>query len=210
MNKIYVVEIRENTGIAKLARAVLKFEYSHITICLDEHLTDFITFSRRKYYLPLDSGFMRETRNCFGDMDSAQFKAKVFEIEVSENELYSIKKLISEIEQDKDYIFNVFAMITMPIFHGFELYKTYNCISFVGRILKEVKSIKMTKPFYKYTIQDIDELLTKHVHFEGMIDKDNKRIRGYMEKYGILTNLKVGRRTLGKLFVRLFKKHKTV
>ena len=210
MSQIYVVAIHENTGIAKLARTVLKFEYSHIAICLDERLSEFITFSRRKYYLPLDSGFMRETRNCFGDMEAEQFKAKAFRIEVTENELAIIKKLIFEIEQDKDYLFNVFAMMTMPIFHGFELYKAYTCISFVARILQEVKSIKLDKPFCKYSIQDIDKLLDKHKYFEGMIDKDDNHIKGYMDKLGFSTNLRVGARTLGKLFVRLFKRHRTV
>ena len=206
MNHIYVVAIRENTGIAKLARAVLKFEYSHIAICLDESLSEFLTFSRRKYYSPLDSGYMVETRNCFGDMDAPQFKAKVFKVEVTQGELAAIKKLIGEIAQDDEYIFNVFSMITMPIFHGFELYKTHNCLSFVGRVLQEVKSIKMCKPFYKYAIKDFTALLDDYVHFEGMIEKDDNFAPGYMDKVGFITNLKLGSKTIGTLFVRLFKR----
>ena len=118
--------------------------------------------------------------------------------------------MISEIEQDKDYIFNIFAMMTMPIFHGFELYKSYNCISFVARILQEIKSIKLLKPYYKYSIQDIDELLTDYTYFEGMMDKDDRQIEGYMDKVGFLTKLRVGTKTFGRLLLRLFKKHKTV
>jgi len=203
---IYIVAVRENTGVAKLARAVLKYEYSHIALCMDESLTDFITFSRRKYNLPLDSGFMRETRNCFGDIDAPEFKAKVFKIEITEDEYSEIEDLIYEIEHDKEYMFNVLSMITMPIFKGFELYKTHNCLSFIGKILSKVATIELDKPFYKYSIEDFDTLLTEYTHFEGMIKKDDRHADGYMDKCGFLMNLRVGTKTLGTLFLRLFKK----
>ena len=54
-------------------------------------------------------------------------------------------------------------------------------------------------------IQDIDELLTDYICFEGMIDKDDRQIGGCMDKAGFLTT---GAGTLGKLFLRLFRKHK--
>ena len=207
---IYVCMIREETGIAKVARRITKSEYSHIAICLDAHLSEFITFSRRHYYLPLNSGFMRETRNCFGDMNQPNFKAKIFKIPIASNELLAIEALIDEIEQDDAYLFNIFSMITMPIIGGFELYKAYNCLGFVGRVLEEVSSVEMDKPFYKYSIPDFDKLLMMYTYFEDLIDKDDHHVPDYMKKFGFLTHLRVTTRTLGHLFIRLFRRHKTV
>ena len=204
MSEIYVVVIHENTGIAKLARVVQQYQYSHIAICLDEHLSDFMSFSRRRYHVPFDSGFMRETRNCFGDMRSSQFKAKVFRIEITDDELARITKLIREIEGDPEYLFNIFSMITLPLIHGFDLPKTHTCISFTARVLQEVASLHLTKPCYKYSIQDIDELLTSHTHFEGLIDKDDNHVAGYMDTPGMLTNIFSGAKVIGKLLVRVF------
>lgn len=52
-------------------------------------------------------------------------------------------------------------MITMPILHGIYIEKKHNCMSFTGKILEISNTVQLDKPFYKYNIKEIDELLTK-------------------------------------------------
>ena len=54
------------------------------------------------------------------------------------------------INNDNEYIFNLYSMATMSLFHGFRIYKAHNCMSFVSKILKLSKSVNMTKKYYKY------------------------------------------------------------
>ena len=55
---IYIVLVKAMTGLGKFARKFSKYEYTHIAVCLNDKLDDFITFSRKKHYTPFDSGFM--------------------------------------------------------------------------------------------------------------------------------------------------------
>ena len=48
-------------------------------------------------------------------------------------------------------------MFTTTILHGFELYKSYNCITFVSKILTFIKKIKLSKKYYKYDLNELEE-----------------------------------------------------
>ena len=160
---IYVVLVRAWTGIGFIARRILSYEYTHIAVCLEEPLEDFITFSRRNHYTPWNCGFMHETIESyiFGRHDSV--KLKVFKVPTEAKRKQEIIEYINEIEADKNYKFNVFSMITMPILHGVPRKKAHNCMSFVGRILEMSGCVKMDRPSYRYNIKEMDELLTEYV-----------------------------------------------
>ena len=160
---LYIVLVRAWTGLGFIARRVMSYEYTHIAVCLKEPLEDFINFSRRDHYRPWDCGFMHETMESylFGKHDS--IKLKVFKVPVSDAKMKEITDYIDEIESDKEYRFNIFSMITMPILHGVQRKKRHNCMSFVGKILEISGCVKMERPSYKYNIKEMDELLTQAV-----------------------------------------------
>ena len=51
MKNIYIVLIKAHTGLGKLAKTITKYDYTHIAVCFDNKLTEFITYSRRRHYL---------------------------------------------------------------------------------------------------------------------------------------------------------------
>lgn len=157
---IYIVLVRAWTGLGFIARRVMSYEYSHIAVCLKEPLEDFITFSRRNHYTPWNCGFMHETMESylFGKHESV--KLKVFKVPVDDEKFENIVSYIDEVENDKSIKFNIFGMITMPILHGVYRKKKHNCMSFTGKILEISGSVKMEKPFYKYNIKEMDNMLT--------------------------------------------------
>lgn len=207
---VYIVLIKALTGIGKFARRLTGYEYTHIAISFDEKLTDFITFSRKNHYLALDSGFMHECRSCYAYGEMEDFKVKVFKLPVIKEELENIKNIVSKIENDKEYIFNLFSMVTMPILHGFEIYKTHNCMSFVGLIIKETNCFKMDKLYYKYSISDMDKMMKDYLFYEGYLKKDEKTVENYMKKpkhiYGVKTSLNA----ILKLLLRMISGKKKV
>lgn len=183
MKHIYIVLIKAHTGLGKFARFFGGYEYTHIALCLDKSLTDFISYSRKKHYLPFDAGFAHEYRDYYAFGKHRSFKAKVFAIPVKRDNYNNILNFISECENDKQQMFNLFSMATMPILHGFEIYKAHNCMTFTAKAIQLSSAVKMKKPYYKYSIKDIDELLSDHAVFEGKIcRKTSPNYAQYMQK----------------------------
>ena len=187
-NYIYVVLVKALTGLGKFARLTGKYEYTHIAVCLDENFDKFYTFSRRKHSAPFDCGYMVETMDCYAFGEHKDVKLKIFKLPVTLENKRKIVKYINTISKDSDYVFNFYSMLTMSILHGFRIYKAHNCMSFVGKIISLSKSVKMTKPYYKYNIQEMDELLTKYTYKEEFFKKSKVETKGYMESVGIIQN----------------------
>ena len=81
-----------------------------------------------------------------------------------------------EFEQDEEYMFNLFSMLTMPILHGFSIYKAHNCMSFISMILTKIHGIYLEKPYYKYMPSELNEVLKEYVWFEGWLKKKEESV----------------------------------
>ena len=55
MRYIYIVLIKAHTGLGSIARKFTHYPYTHIAVCLDKSLTDYISFSRRSVFRKLPS-----------------------------------------------------------------------------------------------------------------------------------------------------------
>lgn len=182
MKKLYIVLIRPHTLLGSVARKITGYEYTHIAVSPDSSLTDFISFSRRRHYLPFDAGFMHEKRDFYAFGRYSYFKAKIFRIDIADDNFVRVNKFIRNCEDDTELIFNLLSMVTMPIFHGINIQKAYNCMSFTAKIL-QLSGAKPDKPFYKYSIKDIDEYLSDKCIFEGKVPRiSSLEYKDYMKK----------------------------
>jgi hypothetical protein len=207
-NYIYVVLVKALTGLGKIARLTSKYEYTHIAVCLDEKLDKFHTFSRKKHYSPFDCGYMIETLDCYAFGKNKKVKLKLFKIPVSSKNKKEIEKYIKNISNDSKYIFNFFSMITMSIFHGFKIYKSHNCMSFVSKIIELTNTVKMSKPYYKYNIKELDELLNDYLYNEDYYEKKKIETKEYMKYVGIIKNILYFIKLNSKLIYRMAVKGK--
>ena len=202
---IYIVLVKALTKLGKFSRKINHYEYTHISVCLNGDLDDFVTFSRKKHYSPFDSGFMHEKIEHYAFGDNKEVKVKIFEIPVDSDNKNKIKQYIERIENDDEYIFNLYSMVTMPIFHGMKIYKAHNCMSFVSKIIELSNSAKLEKKYYKYSIEDIDKLLDKYLCKEGYLQKQ-KEDEDYMRKIGLIFNIKLFFKLNAKLIYRMIVK----
>ena len=195
---IYVVLVKALTGLGKFARLTSKYDYTHIAVCLDKKLDKFYTFSRRKHYSPFDCGYMVETLDCYVFGKNKNVKLKIFKIPV----------YINKVSNDSSYIFNFYSMITMSICHGFKVYKAHNCMSFVSRIIELSESVNMSKPYYKYNIKEIDELLSEYIYKEDFFEKKKTETKDYMNYVGLIKNTLYFIKLNSKLIYRIIAKGK--
>lgn len=203
---IYIVLVKALTGLGKFARRFSKYEYTHIAVCMNKNIDDFITFSRKKHYTPFNSGFMHETLDCYAFGNNEKIKLKIFKLPVTIENKKIIEQYIKKVANDNEYIFNLYSMATMSLFHGFRIYKAHNCMSFVSKILKLSKSVNITKKYYKYSIKDIDILLSDYKYKEEYFYKTKIQNKDYMDKVSFISNVGMFFRLNGKLLYRIFSK----
>lgn len=186
---IYVVLVKALTGLGGIVRTFGGYEYTHIAISFVKHKNEFITFSRRKHFAPFDAGFMRERVEHYAFGKHKRVKLKIFAIPVSHTVKQKIEDFVKSIEADREYVFNIISMITMPVLNGVDIYKSYNCMSFAGHIISMTGVVDMSRPYYKYDIKAIDELLKEYFLKEGYVTK-KKEDKDYMKHYGVCYNIK--------------------
>ncbi|MCR5601120.1 MAG: hypothetical protein K6G33_10330 [Ruminococcus sp.] len=187
MKDIYIVLVRPYTGIGNIARCFTHYDYTHIAVSLDRSLSEFVSYSRRYHSFPFDSGFTREYRDYYAFGKHKDVKVKVFRLSVTDQSYSEILSFIRRCENDKAQLFNLFSMVTMPVLHGFRIYKANNCMSFTAKIIELSGLVKMDRPYYKYSIEDMDKLLEAHLFFEGRL-KRRKSVRygQYMRSFSVI------------------------
>ena len=189
MQQIYIVLIESYTGLGRFLKKFTGYRYEHIAVSLDKSLTEFYSYSRRQHHHPFNAGFMKEYRDYYAFEEYQKFYAKVFAIPVSDEEMAAIRGFIRKCGADSEQMFNLFAMITTPLIHGFRLYKAHNCMDFTAKVI-ELAGVSLAKPYYKYSIPDIEQLLAYMPHREGYIRRmDSPGYDKYVEKSSIFTGV---------------------
>ena len=203
MKELFIVLIRPYTGLGSIARRFTKYEYTHIAVSLDKSLTEFVSYSRRYHSFPFDAGFSYEYRDYYAFGRHKSVKVKVFRLRVSDEKYSDIMRFIDKCKNDSDEIFNLFSMATMPVLHGFRIYKANNCMSFTAKVIELSGCVDMEKPYYRYSIEDMDELLTEHLYFEGRLKRmKSKDYGGYMHSFSLTKYLSDMARLVSKLAFR--------
>ena len=62
-------------------------------------------------------------------------------------------------------------------------------MSFTARVLEMVESVKMNRPYYKYSIEDIDDLLSYFKYDEREFERKEIESPNYMRKINPLFNV---------------------
>ena len=187
MKHIYIVLIESYTGLGKILKKFTGYRYEHIAVSLDKSLKEFYSFSRRQHHHPFNAGFMKEYRDYYAFEEYQKFYSKIFSIPVTNEHYDEICRFIEKLSQDDEQIFNLFAMLTTPIIHGFRVYKAHNCMDFTARVI-EMAGVNLDKPFYKYDIPDIEKLLDGYPMKEGYVKRlDSEDYEKYVEKSDIFT-----------------------
>lgn len=204
MKHIYIVLIKAHTGLGRFARMVTGYDYTHIAVSLQKELMDFVTYSRKRHFMPLYAGFMHEYRDYYAFGKNKNVKVKVFRLPVEDHCHERILEFISQCENDEEQMFNLFSMMTMPLFHGFRIYKAHNCMSFTAKVLKLSGAVEMDRPYYKYSIKDMDGLLHEYTVFQGNLKRmESPEYGKYMEKPLLSEVFKTGADTIFSLTKRM-------
>ena len=166
MKHIYIVISQTETGFAKTIRKFGHVRYNHASIALDKSLYRMYGFARTEQYGYLCAKLVRETTDRFMVGATDGIPVVIFEIPVTDIQYKWVEDEIIRIKDDPTYRYNLFSVLSYPVFKGFSSYKSFTCIEFVLYILQELGK-DFDEPIAKYTPDQLLELLNSYICFEG-------------------------------------------
>lgn len=170
MKKIYIVLTHTGTTLSKIIKGFTKDEFSHVSIALDIELKEMYSFGRLNPNNPFWGGFVHEY------IDKGTFKrfyktrAKVYSLEVTEEQYRSIKSNIDQIKNNKeDYKFNIIGLFAVGFHKKIKKQKSFYCAEFVKYVMEKA-DIKtdlpdIVKPEDFKNITELQEI------YEGLLEK---------------------------------------
>ncbi len=146
MKKIYIILTHTGTALSKIIKGFTKDEFSHVSIALDIELKEMYSFGRLNPYNPFWGGFVHEY------IDKGTFKrfyktrAKVYSLEVTEEQYRSIKSNIDQIKNNKeDYKFNIIGLFAVGFHKKIKKQKSFYCAEFIKYVMEKA-DIKIDLP----------------------------------------------------------------
>ncbi|MBR5722719.1 MAG: hypothetical protein IKX57_03750 [Oscillospiraceae bacterium] len=207
MNEIFIVLIRAHTGLGSIARLFTRYPYTHAALSLDRSLTDFVSYSRRYHSFPFDAGFTHEYRDYYAFGKHKDVKIKVFRLCPDDAHMQEIRRFLAQCESDRSQIFNLYAMMTMPLLHGLPVWKAHNCMSFSAKIAALSGIVRLTKPCERCALPELDAMLSPYLYFEGMLPRQSSAgYKRYMRPFSPVKFLTDMLRLNGQLISRMLLK----
>lgn len=163
---IYILISQTNTRFGKLIRKFGKIQYNHASIALDSELSEIYSFARQRHSLVLTGKLVKENISRFTLNRATNINATIFEVPVTEEQYDEIKALIEEIYNDKEYLYNLFSVLTYPLTKGLSVYKAFTCNEFAMYVLK-LLGHEVQKPLYQYKPDDLLEILGDKIYYQG-------------------------------------------
>ena len=167
MQYLYFVISQTPTKFGSIVRKLGKIKYNHASVSLDPQLTKMFSFGRLQHNTLLLAWLMPEHLHRFTLRKYKKVDCTIFRIPVSEEQYYRVCNTITTIKNDPKYMYNYLSVLLFPIFHGFEVYKSYSCIEFVMHILNDDLQLPIEKRLCSYTPDDLLKMLSSYVYYSG-------------------------------------------
>ena len=135
MKNIYVIFSSTDLKIGKMIRFFTQNKYNHCSVCLEEDLSMFYSFSRLYLRNPLIGGFTVESP-CRYTL-SSRTKVKIVSVPVEDERFDAVLDMISTMsEHDDEYVYNYFSAATYLFGRRFNRDNAYTCAEFTNNVLK--------------------------------------------------------------------------
>lgn len=188
MKKIYIVLTHTGTFLSKIIKYWTKDEFSHVSIALDEDLSQMYSFGRLNPYNPFIGSFVHEGINKGTFKRFKNTRAEVYSLFVTDEQYKKAEKVIKHfIENKEKYSFNVIGLACVSINKKIIRKNTFYCAEFVKHILKTSRIKEVNDLPVIIRPQNFKELKNIRLEYEGLLRKYRKpKLLGIQEVHEIL------------------------
>lgn len=176
MRRIYIVLTHTGTVLSNIIRQYTKDEFSHISISLDEELTQMYSFGRLKPYNPFIGGFVHEGIDYGTFKRFRNTKTRIYSLTIDDDKYNKLESLIEYFEENKEkYKFNILGLFCVSIKKRIRTKNTFYCAEFVKHIMKfsGIKSVANLPLIIKP--EHFKEINGLKLEYEGLLRKYNKK-----------------------------------
>lgn len=169
MEKLYIGLVDTPGLFAGIIRRVIKQDYIHVVLGMDEELEECYSVGRRFPSIPLIAGFEREEKEkILQAFPTARYM--VYSIDCTKKQKEQIQKKLRECYRNRyRYHYCVFGLPFILFQKEFYQKRHYTCSSFVARILEMYGILSFDKHFSLVTPKDFYELEEKEIIYEGQL-----------------------------------------
>lgn len=187
VKSVYIVISSTYTYFGKTIRTFGKIRYNHASIALDEGLHEIYSFGRQKHTALLTGKLVRENISRFTLNKESNVDVTIFKIPVSEEQYDDLVAFIHSVYNDREYLYNLFSVLTYPLTKGLSVYKAFTCIEFIMYLLTRVGK-EFDKPLYVYKPDDLLTLLESELMYQGNLleyVEEKKAVTNYFDRLSI-------------------------
>lgn len=184
---IYVVVSSTYTYFGKTIRVFGKIRYNHASIALDDKFQEIYSFGRQKHAALLTGKLVKENISRFTLDKESNVDVTIFKIPVTEEQYRDIRDFIHAVHEDREYLYNLFSVLTYPLTKGLSVYKAFTCIEFIMYLLTRV-GMEFGRPLYEYKPDDLLELLRDDILFQGNLLEyvnEKKAVTNYFDRLSV-------------------------
>lgn len=200
-----------STRFGQAIRAIGRQKYNHASISFDSGLNEMYSFARKRYRAALSCGFVRENMVRFTMRKRRRVEVVIFRIPMTEADIAAIREIAHVIEQDKEFIYNLFSVITYPFTKGISTYKAFTCIEFTLFLLQCI-GMEFDRPLCSYRPDELIDIFQEYICYKGDLlgyRSDSTADDGYFAPLSI-GDVRDSAYVVMRLFSRLiFKSHDT-
>ncbi len=172
MKKIYIVLTYSGTILSKLIKIYTRKEFSHVSIALDEDLSEMYSFGRLNPYNPFWAGFVHEKIDDGTFKRFKKTKTRIYSLQVEDDKYDKVVELIRDFKNNsQDYSFNIIGLVCVAIHLKFKREKSFYCAEFVKYLLEKSEINddlpELVKP------EDFKELEGLRVEYSGILREYN-------------------------------------
>lgn len=182
MNQQYIYIVFSSTPykIGKLIRRVTGEEYNHVSIALDEELTQMYSFSRRYYRLPLYGGFVHESHSRY-QVGGVPTKICLCRLPVTPRQYITLRNMLLDMQRKSPvYLYNHLSALGAVVHKPIRARDAYTCAEFCAKILREL-GVNF-KPGKYYSVGDIKKKLEPYILNCGTMPEPDSFDEAYYAK----------------------------
>jgi len=169
LDKLYFALVDTPGLFAAVIRKVIKQNYIHVAIAMDENLENTYTVGRRHPFIPWFAGFTRErSEQILLKFPNARYRIIAIECEKEQKE--NIRRELEYCYKQRfQYHYNIIGLPFILLNRPFYQKNHYTCSSFIAKLMYMHGMELFDKHFSLVTPRDFNELPDVQVLYEGRL-----------------------------------------
>ena len=165
--KIYLLLTDTGTVLNTAIKKYTRKPYNHVSLALDNQLTDVYSFARKNIHNPFNGGFVQE--DVTAHLLNEAF-CEIYSLDVTPVQYEKLRVVMSQFEKDKNqYKYNFLGLLAIALHKDFDRDNAYFCSQFVAYALKEAEIQLNDKVPHLTTPDDFRQCEQMELVYEGTV-----------------------------------------